>query len=218
MDNYMDVINRYEGKGIPYRDRNDDIRLIVSNMCYHMSNSDDGVIKHLIEHYKCFNYINNILVSGNKCVIEYDKGYVSFNVLPRNFLKVFCDDVFGLEKLSGECHYVTQKILESCRSNDISAVTSLCINVNYLFYFHSYIHDRNENKIIDFARNFIMDKDIYDKLFCYYQINDFNYSEYKHNLFNSSYDFVSDKCFSLLYLALDKLEKDDLDIDSGIKR
>ena len=206
MANFDSIIKKHEGKGIPYRDRYDDIRIIVLNMCKYIYSQNTKVINELISQYKCFKYIKDIRVDGQNCIIEYDQGVVSFKVFPENFFNHFCSDVLSLEQVSGQCHNVTQKVLEVCQSDNISAVTSLCINTNFILYLHSYICDRIENKIIDFSRNFIMDKDLYDKLFCYEQINDLNYYEFNNEIDNSDYD---GPLFPLLHLSLEKLSDKD---------
>lgn len=207
MKDYDYIINCYQGKGVPYYGRRDDIRMIVLNICRHMYYNDTDIVQSLISHYKDFRYIKDIRIEGYTCIIEYDEGIVSFNVFPSSFYQSFCDDIFGISDTYGQCHYVTQKILENCHCDNISAVTSLCINTNYIVFFHSYNLDRRENKVIDFARKFSMDKDQYDMLFCYRQINDLNYYEYKNKLANSDYDVNSNVC-PLLYLCLYDLDEE----------
>jgi hypothetical protein len=58
-----------------------------------------------------------------------------------------------------------------------------------------------------------MNKDDYDRLFCFHEINDLNYSEYKSRLNDSQYSIDNDNVYSLLYLACEKLVASDIDID-----
>jgi len=208
MIDYDSIIDKYQGIGLPYRDRSDDIRAIVLNLSRHIFYKDFKVVEYLVSQYRRFKYINDIRVEGHNCIVDYDEGIVSFNVFPSYFFHNFCNDVFGFSDTYGQCHAVTQKILESCRIDNISAITSLCVNTNYLLYFHSYILDRKENKVIDFSRRFSMDKDQFDRLFCHKQINDLNYYEYEDMLINSNYS-IDSKLFPLLYLSLEKLEHDE---------
>ncbi|MGM9849444.1 MAG: hypothetical protein ACI31V_00925 [Bacilli bacterium] len=202
MADFNSIIDKYEGKGIPYRDRSDEIRRVVSTLCKYIYSQNDRAIKEVISQYKCLKYINDIHIDGQKCTIEYDQGVVSFYVFSQEYFNHFCGDILRCDDVNGECHNVTQKVLEECHNCDISAVTSVCINTNFILYFHSYICDRKENKIIDFSKKIIMDKDVYDKLFCYKQLNDLNYTEYREEFDNSDYD---GSLYPLLYLSLDKL-------------
>ena len=207
MVNYDSIIDKYQGNGLPYRDRSDDIRVIALNLCRSIYSRDRRIIRELLLNYKYFSFIKDIRIEHRKCIIEYDEGVVSFDVFSPDFFDNFSHDVFGFCDISGQCHNVSQKILEACHNENISAVTSLCINTNYILYFHSYILDRGSNKVIDFTRKFVMDKNQFDKLFCYKQINDLNYYEYRDRLINSDYS-VDSKLFPLLYLSLDKLENE----------
>lgn len=203
------MFNKFEGynKGKPYTDISDDLRIIVSNLSDRIYNNEVGSIKYLIDYYKKYPFINSIKIDGNNCVItgEYN---VSFSVIPRGFIDVFCNDVFEVDNINDKCHYVTQRILEDCHNEYIYAITSLCVNVNYMFYFHSYIYDKNSNNVIDFSKKIIIDKEHYDKLFCFRQINALNYSDYASELVRSGYDENS-LVLPLFYLALDKLHEDE---------
>ena len=219
MTDYMDIIYKYEKQGIPYRDRNDDIRVIVVNLSRLMYDRKIFLLEEAISDYLRFSYINDIVVSGNKCFIKYDEGIISFSVPSSSYCERFNADVFDLDDTSGFCHEVTQKVLEGCHSENISAVTSLCVNTNFILYFHSYIHDRSSNKIIDFSRNIIMDKDDYDRLFCYQEINDLNYYEYKKMLKSSEHNREENrKFYSLLFLAIERLKNNDLVDTSNFTR
>ncbi len=217
MLDYDAIIDKYQGTGIPYNGRNDDIRLIVTNLSRHIYYGDTKIIDYLLTYYKNFKYIDDIFIQNNKCIIYYDGGIASFSVYPFDYFEHFCVDVFGYSDISGRCHEVTQRILEGCKSDNISAITSLCINTNYILYFHSYIYDRTSDKIMDFPKKIIMEKNKYDKLFCYRQINDLNYQQYSDKLVSSGYYNDSDGLFPLLYLALKELEKDKLD-DIDVKK
>lgn len=211
MTDYMDIIFKYEKQGIPYRNRYDDIRRIVTNLSHRMYENNTNMLEEAIDSYMLLKYINNIVVDGNKCTVDFDGGVVRFSVPSRSYCERFNADVFGFDDTTGRCHEVTQRILESCSGNRFSAVTSLCENVSYLLYFHSYIHDREENNIIDFSRKIIMDKEQYDKLFCYQEINDLTYGEYKQSLNFSEHDKDgNNKFYTLLFLALEKLRDNDI--------
>ena len=105
------MINNYQGIGLLYYNRNDDIRIIVSNLCKHIRLSDNSVL-FLIEGYKSFLYIDDISISGNMCHMKYDDGELSFSVLSSAFFRKFCFENFVFFDLSGKCHNVTQKVLE----------------------------------------------------------------------------------------------------------
>lgn len=209
MINYDYIINKYEGRGIPYYDRSDDIRIIVLNLCKYMYSDDKKIIKQLILSYENYRFINSIRVEGRKCIIDYDDGVISFSVFPYKFFNNFCDDVLKINDTCGQCHNITQKVLEKCSCDYISAITSLCVSNNFFIYFHSYICDRRENNIIDFSKKLIMSKDNYDKLFCHKQINDYNYNEYINCLNNSQYGCSDSSIFPLLYLSLEKLKNEE---------
>jgi len=214
MAEYNQIINNYQGRGLPYRDRNDDIRTVVTNLINHMYKRNDLIIKELIDSYKLYPFIYDIIIDGNNCLIKYDCGEVSFDVFPKVFYDRFCMDVFNLDDLTGQCHRVSQTIIEACSDYDnISAITSLCVNTKYLLFFHSYIYDRNEDKILDFSRRFSMDKTQYDKLFCYKEINNVNYNEFVDKLVNLRYEENNEGLYPLLYLAVNELENKKINTD-----
>lgn len=211
MTDYMDIIYKYEKQGIPYRNRYDDIRGIVTNISHRIYEDNPQLLEEAIDGYKLLKFVKDIVVDGNKCTVYFDEGVVNFSVPSHNYCKSFNADVFGIDDTTGRCHEVTQRILEGCSSDRFSAVTSLCENVSYLLYFHSYIHDRVENNIIDFSRRIIMNKEQYDKLFCYQEINDLTYNEYKQRLVSSEHDkYGNNKFYTLLFLALEKLRDNDI--------
>lgn len=210
MSEYNQIINEYQNKGLPYRDRNDDIRGIVSNLVRHIYSKKN--LDEVICSYKLYPFIHDIFVKGNSCIIKYDCGEVSFDVFPENYYDRFCKDVFNLENTSGHCHGVSQSIIEVCSNIDsISAITSLCVNTNYLLFFHSYVYDKNANKILDFSRKFSMDKEQYDRLFCYKELTNLNYREFICRLVDSNYEKNGEGLFPLLYLAVNELEKNKVD-------
>lgn len=208
MVNILDL-KKYEGynKGKPHTGIYDDLRIIVSNLCNKIYNNEFSSINYLIEEYKKYPFITNIKIDGNNCVIT-GKYNFSFNVISKGFMNAFCNDVFNVDDVNGKCHYIVQKVLEDCHNEYICAVTSLCVNVNYMFYFHSYIYDKSQNNVIDFSKKIIINKEIYDRLFCYKEINVLNYGDYSRELINSQYNDNS-KVLPLFYLALDKLQKDE---------
>ena len=219
MFKYDKLVNKCESRGIPYQGRIDDIRVIVSNLCYHMSNSNEKVVEQAIKEFRLLKYIHDIKIDRDKCIIEYDEGTINFSTIPEELFEFYRVSNLDKSKFSGNCHYVTQKALESCRYDGMSAVTSLCINSNYIFYFHSYIHHAyyNDNDIIDviidFSKNIMMDKDDYDKLFLHYEFNDLNYEEYEQKLDSSGYSAKRDNVCPLLYLACHEIEENNIDID-----
>lgn len=214
MFKYDSLINKCQSNGIPNYNYDGYIRDIIMNLSNRLSDGDFSIVKNAVQEYKLYKFIKNIIIDRSKCIVEYDDGIISFNIIPKNFYNLFCDDIFKIRKLNGNCHYVTEKALEECmNSSEISAVTSLCISTNYKFFFHSYICDRKNGKIIDFARNIIMDKDDFDRFFCFYEINNLNYSEYMSRLQNSDYCADRDNVYSLLYLACEKLADSNIDID-----
>ena len=215
MSKYDKLINKCESTGIPYRGRYDDIKYIVLNFCQLMMEHNDFRIKQAIQEYKQFAYISDIKVDRNKCIIEYyetskkdDEGdsikTINFSIISKEIYNAYRIDDFDKDSLLGNCHNVTERVLNLWGYNNLSAVTSLCItSVTNRFYFHSYIHDRFDNMIIDFSKGIIMDKNIYDNLFCYYEINDLDYGEYVERLTKSKYFGKN----SLLYLACRELDE-----------
>lgn len=213
MYKYSKIIDKCEKNGVPYRGRNDDIKGIVSNLCQRMSAGDEDGVKAVIDVYKSYSYIYDIRVDRNKCIIDYDEGTIHFSTISKEISDAYHIDSLGISKLSGNCHYVVEKVLELWGYDNISAVTSLCININNMFYFHSYIHDRNIDMVLDFSKNLMMDKDDYDNLFCQYEFNDLNYDEYMEKLDSSNYNAKKDNIYPLLYLACHELEENNIDIN-----
>lgn len=211
MTEYMDIIYKYEKQGLPYRNEYDDIRVIVTNLSHRMYVGDSRLLEDAVDGYMRLRGVEDIVIDGNKCTVKFAGITINFSVPSRSYCKSFDADVFGVDDTTGRCHEVTQRILESCSSDRFSAVTSLCENVSYLLYFHSYIHDRQENNIIDFARRIIMNKEQYDKLFCYQEINDLTYNEYRQKLNSSEHDKEgNNKFYPLFFLALEKLRDNDI--------
>ena len=211
MTEYMDIIYKYEKQGILYRDIYDDIRIIVTNLSHRIYEGDSHLLEEAIDGYKRLRGVKDIVVDGNKCTIDVAGITINFSVPSRTYCKSFNADVFGFDDTTGRCHEVTQRILEGCSSDRFSAVTSLCENISYELYFHSYIHDRQEGNIIDFARKLIMNKEQYDRLFCYQEINDLTYREYKDKLNSSEHNKEgNNKFYPLFFLAIEKLKDNDI--------
>lgn len=72
-------------------------------------------------------------------------------------------DYLETERLPKGCHnhtYFMAKIL-----GDAYAVTALCLNLFNNSYYHSYTVDIYDNIVIDWSHNFVINKDLYYKLF-----------------------------------------------------
>lgn len=211
---YSDVFRNNEGKGIPYRGRCDDINRIVKVLSPHIFKKDEKLNKMLIDELSCYKFIHKISINGDECTIEYDEGSISFSTVPNSYFSKFNKKLFYDEKtdrynLYRECHYASIKYLKWFSKSNISAVTSLCVSVNNLLFFHSYIWDKDTNNIIDLSKNIIMNKNDYDKLFCYKEINVLDYEQYKSLMDKTDYFFEKNKYCELLYLALVSLSHEE---------
>lgn len=215
MSKFDKMINKCQRCGIPDRGRDDDINRIVSNLCWWMSTNNEETVNELIDTYKSFSYISDIKIDRNRCIIQYDEGTINFSTIPRSIYECYGVEDLYMTKLSGNCHKVTEQVLKSGKEN-VSAVTSLCINTNDMFYFHSYVHQTYVNDIdivIDFARNLMMDKDDYDRFFCFYEINNLDYDEYEEKSYEFDYNAKKDNTNLLLYLACRELLKNHVDVN-----
>jgi len=90
----------------------------------------------------------------------------------------------------------------SADASNLCAVTSLCVSFNNYLFFHSYIWNKDTNKIIDIARNLIMDKQQFDFLYTFQEINVLSYSEYMAYISSTDYKPIKGAYYELLYLAL----------------
>lgn len=239
MEELKNIFNEYEGNGICYRGRCDDIKEVVikllSNMPDHNDKNNNEVIDtYLHDPYSRYKFIKEIKVNNDICCIKYI-GYdgnincVSFSLIPKQLneevgrkapgefsyteTKSFCFD--------GRCHSATSIYLKLHKTENIRAVTSICINNKNIKYFHSYIWDVDNDLIIDFAKNIIMKKSDYDFLFVDYdydremlcEINVLDYNEFLSSLKATDYYNCGESYCRLLYLALVKLynEKNNTD-------
>lgn len=233
MSNYEDDYNKlydyFEGKGlgVPYRGICDDIKSIVRVISEHIPKNDEKLNSFLIKSFLIYPYINSIEINGRSCSIE----YIEFGEVKKIcFDCIFFDDEYenmlykydelvnngynlidvrnlvGKYRFSGNCHSATLEYLNKFKDNNVNAVTSLCVRSDNLFYFHSYILNNDNNKVIDLARNIIMDKEHFDFLYTYYQINSFSYDDYLNSISNSNYYNIGSNYQQLLYLALNSLK------------
>lgn len=203
MDKLNEIFNKYEGKSVDSLDRKcgrrNFILYIIKTFSENMSKHDDKLNLMLINEFIDREFINKISIENNHCVIDYFDDYgvqniIEFDIISDSLSLKFGDFFFNKElkkyQFTGECHGVTLKFLELYPDSGLNAVTSLCENMNNILYFHSYLWDKSSDTIIDFARNLVMKKSNYDKLFVYDEINVLS-------------DVEID--YSLLYLALVKL-------------
>lgn len=217
MGDLADIFKEYEGKSVDSLDRKSVRRNLIHHIIKVISSNlvrnDYELNLSLIEEFTRYRFINEIIIHNESFVINYVdddqvQNVVKISVVPNSLKSKLCND-FGMLDFSGECHNVTFRYLELNPECRLSAVTSLCENMDNCLYFHSYLFDKSSNKIIDLARNLIMDKSDYDKLFCYKEINVLDYSQIllflKNNSFFEDYNFCH-----LLFLALVELnnEKD----------
>ena len=209
MFDFKDIIHIYEGKGIPYRGRCDDIKNMVVNFC----SNDFFLNKKLASLYCNYNFIDFIDVHDDSFYISYDDGCIFFRSMSKQFFSDFCNHIFDDYVLRRQCHNSTLMFLKNFPTANFKAVTSLCVSNRNILFFHSYIYDSAANLVYDFSRNIIMNKDMYDMLFCYDQINCLSYDEYVSYL-ESCGNNNSNYC-DLLYLACVSLSKS---ISYDIKR
>ena len=123
---------------------------------------------------------------------------------------------------SARCHDVTLEYLETNKENEnIRAITSLCIDYKNTLFYHSYIYDKSNNMIYDFARNICMNKDLYDMLFVYKEINVFDYNKYC-NYIKKYGALNSNNFYNLFFLGIkamcDKTEKFDKSERNPVKK
>lgn len=124
------------------------------------------------------------------------------NTVPKNFDTY---DFFSHRyTLRGQCHSVTASYLKKYRNFSIKAITSLCYGDNS-YFLHSYIWDEENNIVFDFSKNIIMDKDQYDELFVYKEINVLSYDEYVAELSYYEYMLCGKDYCRLVYLAAHRL-------------
>ena len=214
MDELNSIFKKYEGIGVPYRGRCDDISKIIKCLSEHFSQHNDVLNERLICELEQIKYIKSVEIKDDYCLVEYDQGRICFSTVPNRLKDKLRDTSFYDKKnnsycFSAQCHSVTSKYLELCHSDNIKAVTSVCININNIKYFHSYIWDVSNNLIIDFARDIVMDKSYYDFLFVDKEINVLDYKEYL--LYMNKFDYRhcgKDYC-RLFYLALATLYEEE---------
>lgn len=207
---------KFQGKGIPYRGRCDDIIKIIRVLLEDLPKNDEKLNRQLINGYYLFNYINEINTFYDtdfvRCFISYDEGEVSFNSVPEHLksrLGLHFYDILSKKYcFVAECHEVTLKYLMRNRHENLRAVTSLCVNIDNILYFHSYIWNVDTDEIIDFARNIVMKKSDYDSLFCYKEINVLSYDDYVKYLGDAKREYCSKDYLELLFLALVTLLKE----------
>lgn len=207
MEELNSFFKEYEGTGVPYRGRCDDISKIVKCLSDHIPKHDDKLNKQLINSFEQLSFVKLIRIVDDFCIIKYDQGIVTFSIVPdelKNRLKntIFYDKMNDSYCFSRQCHSVTSEYLELYHVNNIKAVTSICVNVRGIKYFHSYIWDVDNNFIIDFARNIVMNKYDYDFLFVDKEINVFDYNEYLFYMEKFDYRHCGGDYCRLLYLSL----------------
>lgn len=207
MMDYSSIFRSYEGKGIPYRGRCDEINRVIKVLLLNIPKGNDKLNNTLINELSEFKFIHKISINGNQCSIEYDEGTISFSTVPNAYFSkfnkiLFYDKKSGRYNLYRECHYASIRYLKWFSKSNISAVTSLCVSVDNLLFFHSYIWDKDTNNIIDLSKNIIMNKNDYDRLFCYKEINVLDYNQYKSYIASTNYFSEKNKYYQLLYLAL----------------
>lgn len=221
---YNSIIRKYEGCAVPHRGVRDEIKYIVNCIVSSLQINDKRVNKILCESFKNYKFIKSIGISGNYCEIVFYDGddvrnlefkcyyfdedykkmlYTDNDLCGKNLQEV--KSLKGTYRFSSLCHFATLYYLDEFRSSNIKAVTSLCVNIQGLTFFHSYIWDVDNDIIIDLARNIVMSKSSFDYLFVLEEINVFDYHEYKEC--ESKLDFGN--YYGLLILALNTLEKGD---------
>ena len=217
-----EIFNRYEEKGIPHRGICDEMKRITSTIMAHLPKGDEYTNKILIDNFSIYKFIKNISIDGRNCNIEYiDEGkiknikfcsifykeeyenmkYKHNELINSDYSEKKIRELLGKYRLDGECHPSTLEYLKRKKEENISAVTSLVINSRNIVYFHSYIWEKEKNRIIDLARNVIMDKETYDFLFLYKEINSLSYEQYEEYIETVGYQ-NKEKVHPLLYLSL----------------
>lgn len=217
MIKFQNIFNQYERKGVPYRGRCDDINRIIKTLAIHMAKHDKNLNDVLVGEYCQLRFLKNINIQGDDCNLLYilENGRecsVSFSLVPEKLKKEFNRRFYDFSScsydFSGLCHQVTSMYLKLKSKTNIRAITSLCVSVDNLKYFHSYIWDVDKNLIIDFSKNIIMKKSDYDYVFVDREINVFSYTEYLLQLENDGYYDCGGNYCDLLYLALIKLHNE----------
>ena len=229
MSNIREIYRFYERKSVGSIDRvctrRNFILYVIMVLASNMGKCDEHLNLNLIKDFTYYKFINNISIVGEHCIIDYidDLGIqntIEFNIIPDYLSSKFGNFFFDRElkkyQFIGECHNVTFKFLELYPNLGLSAVTSLCESMKNELYFHSYLWNKCSDKVIDFSRNLIMNKSLYDKLFCYKEINVLNYSEIVSSLKYHLYCPYSDKFSQLLYLSLVKLDDKEDFTSAGI--
>lgn len=227
MSNYENEIKKYEGKGIPHRGLNDDVKKIVLIILAHLPKNNLFLNSYLSRELSIYIFIEKIEIKDNCCVIDYvDNGnikkikfsslyfgddyknmcYEYEELIEKGYTDKQAKKLSGEYRLSNECHSSTLEYLEEHKDDNICAVTSISVSFKNLLFFHSYIWNKDNNMIYDFSRNICMNKDTYDCLFTHKEINALDYTEYSKRINDSEY--TGDTYYQLLYLALDTLLKE----------
>ena len=201
-----EIIKQYENNGIPYQGRCDDIRSIISNISSHLPKNDKKTNDILINSYSIYKMIEEIKIESNFCSIKFideKKKKIAFKAyyFGEKYEEMLDKTQY---KLNGRCHSATLEYLKMNAHNNICAVTSICLNINNMFYFHSYIWDKDTNMIIDLSRNIVMNKEDYDYLFTYKEINVLSYKEFEEYIKQYENNYYN----HLLYLALITLSEE----------
>lgn len=225
------IFKRYEEKGIPHRGISDEMKRIISTIAVHLPRGDEKTNKILIDNFSIYKFIKKISIDGRNCNIEYiDEGqiknikfcsifykeeyenmkYKHSELINKEYSEKKIRNLLGQYRLNGECHPATLEYLTSKKEDNINAVTSLVISTKNMVYFHSYIWDKEKNRIIDLSRNIIMDKNTYDFLFLFQEINSLTYQQYEEYIKTVGYP-NKEIIHPLLFLSLITLSNTNLE-------
>lgn len=222
MDRLRQIFNENRGICVSSRGRRNRINLVIRELLIFMPKHDNEINNQLINKFcREFSFIKKIDIDGDSCIISYfdDNDVLESicfsNVSPnikRGFRLNFYNIFIHLYCFENRCHSVSVKYLKLNRKRNIRSVTSLCVDMNNRSFFHSYIWDVDNNLIIDFSRNIMMNKIDFDYIFVLREINVFDYDEYLMELGKENYrDCGGDYC-RLLFLALARLYFEENDV------
>ena len=201
MNLLMRRVIHYQGTLIGNRGIVDKVRDVFNEIYKFIQKNDFVLTESIVDNFSKYSFIKKIRIFNDTCYISYidDNGFVKeFSFSPlfcgehyRNKIYSFDDLISMNYSLSfaryydgkyiyrSRCHDVTLKYLISNKhDSNINAITSLCVNDNNYLFYHSYIWNKYNNFIYDFALNIRMDKNLYDMLFLYKEINVLNYGDY----------------------------------------
>jgi len=142
--------------------------------------ANDNDIEKQVELCKRFRTIDEILYNGENKFTIISSEYGSFTFSPateqetnnkkiKNFIERYSNSYFS--------HDRAKRLM--LLNNNYTAITSVCDEIFGRKYYHSYILDTKNNKVIDLTNNIIMEKESYDLLFRPQELSQINLETFK---------------------------------------